>query len=92
MMPVFVEQLDEVDQQLRSTKTDYHQSNLSADAKYLLDAIAVKISGEITVARFQLAEAHAELDSDRLREAVASISELRAEVSEFELLASTNPH
>jgi hypothetical protein len=91
VMPVFVEQLDEIDQQLRSTKTEYHQSQFSADAKYLLDSIAAKISAEIAVARFQLAEAQAELDSDRLRKAVDSITELRAEVTEFELLAMYNP-
>jgi len=91
VLPVFIRQIDDAASQLESVQSDYRQSKLSADATHLLDLMAANISGDILKDRFQLAEAQAELNHEKLAAASAAITDLHAEVSELELLAMSRP-
>jgi hypothetical protein len=88
VVPVFVRQIDSAANKIEIVKSDYLRANLSADATHLLDLMAADLSGDILKARFQLAEAQAQLDHENFVAASASITDLHAELSEFEMLAT----
>ncbi len=83
VIPVFDQQIDRAADELEALKADYRKSKLSPDAIELLDVIAVKISSDLFDTRLQLAEAHAELNSDKLDQASDAILQLYNDISEL---------
>lgn len=87
VVPAFASQIDAAAAELQAVQTRYRQANFSADATRILDLLAARISADIVQTRFLLAEAHAEVDADKLELASQAITTLMIDLSELRQLA-----